>query len=343
MRRAAGYAVVSAALLVSACTGAKDDGRTASPSTSSPPNAVASTARPPEQSATTDLMPRATSPFGWSGGATQPDDLANRAFVATHREAVYGNFDVAGAIIMFGTQTVSAHYSCYAIPEAAYELNDGSLLTVDRAALILDDAGCLPAADYPGTDQIRFVPELLAARPVVTVEREHQDGLRRVRIQSGSTFLDLVEVPAAAPQNWARSLLERSGWTLVGAGVPLGIVASEADMIWYAEYDGPRIDRPDGSYTIPHVVVSGYRVGVRAVADQLSQFGYELDGDGESGVLVARASTGAAGLALLPLGEGAISMLSYDLSSEQLAELIPSLVTAPVAAWLAATASEYES
>ena len=150
-------------------------------------------------------------------------------------------------------------------------------------------------------------------------------------------------MPAAPPQSWPRSLLDQPEWRLVGAGVPLGIMASDADMIWYAEYDGPRADHPDGSYTIPHVVISGYLVDAPGAADQTRAFGYELEATGTSGVLVARASSGLAGIALLPLDEGAVSLLSYDLSSEQLAELIPDLVTIPVAAWLAATASEYES
>ncbi len=345
MRRAARCAIISAALLVSACTGQERQGGGVAPAADLSSSVVtsASTLAPMERQTTTRVMPLPTVPFGWKGDPAGPTDLAGRDFVAAYRDPIAGNFNAAGAIVSFAAGTVSVRYVCYVVPEAAYELNEGSGLTVERAALVIDSTGCKPEADYPTVDQFRFVPELLAARPVVTVEREHRDGLRRLRIQSGSTFLDLVEVPAAAPQNWPRSLLERSGWTLVGAGVPAGVVAGEADMLWYAEYDGPRIDHPDGSNTIPHVVVSGYRVGVPAMTDQLAQLGYELNGEKESGVLVARASAGVAGLALLPVGEGSVSMLSYDLTFEQLAELVPSLVTVPVADWLVSTASEYES
>src|SRR5687767_14083061 len=40
---------------------------------------------------------------------------------------------------------------------------------------------------------------------------------------------------------------------------PLG--EQDPDLDWYAEYDGPRVDHGDGSYTIPAVSLFGHTTG----------------------------------------------------------------------------------
>ena len=338
--------IVTAALIVGGCVSSGEGQRFATSTTGTQPSHASTVPNPgPTESPATIFMPPATSPFGWKVGPAEPADLAGRDFVATFQERVHGNFDAAGAIISFQADNVSVHYSCYVIASANYLLKAGSLLSVDRAGLGVDANGCKPAADYPTMDQFRFVGELLAAMPVVGVDRTHADGLRRVRIQSGSTFLDLVELPASPPQSLPRMLLEAPGWTLVGAGVPPPSPPPPkvADAVWYVEYDGARISHPDGSWTIPHVVIFGYGDEADEVAASLGVFGYQFDPAPTPGVLVARPGGGVAGVAVITVGDGSVLLLSYDLGSQELATLIPSLVSTPLATWVAATVSEYES
>lgn len=141
----------------------------------------------------------------------------------------------------------------------------------------------------------------------------------------------------------SRALLEAHDWAMVGAGAVPGLVSDPAGGVWYVEYDGARIELGSGTYSVPHVMLTGYSTTVQEVAAAVLPYGYVLDPAPGGNVLIARAGPGTAAIVVFEVGGGTVSLLSYDLDGQALAALVPTVVVVADQEWFQATAAEYES
>lgn len=145
------------------------------------------------------------------------------------------------------------------------------------------------------------------------------------QVQSGSDTPSSsgARDPAESPVTTAEvastqyALLERSDWHLqealdyrAGLG-PLGEI--EPDLDWYAQYEGPRIDHDDDSWTIPTAKLAGYTAGLEALRSQLPGFEFGSEDVGGRPALVAAAANRNPAVVILELqADYSVSILSYD-------------------------------
>lgn len=111
--------------------------------------------------------------------------------------------------------------------------------------------------------------------------------------------------------------------------------------LWSVQYDSPEIHHDDGSRTVNRVVITGYDVAPRLLADALAPFGYTFGADAEAGVgaLVAAPERGMPGAVIMPLEGGSALLISHGSSSSELVSLLPDLDAVPASSWIAATAA----
>ncbi|HUF33940.1 MAG TPA: hypothetical protein VMN58_12110 [Acidimicrobiales bacterium] len=138
-------------------------------------------------------------------------------------------------------------------------------------------------------------------------------------------------------------LLGEPTWQLTEAvDYRAGLGALEArdpDVDWFAEYDGPRRDNADGSYTIPHVTTFGHRTGLERRRGQLP--GFELRSevvDGQPALVSAAVDGNPAVVILEVTADYTTTLLTYDVGVD-LNELAAHLVAVDEQQWTAAGGS----
>lgn len=126
------------------------------------------------------------------------------------------------------------------------------------------------------------------------------------------------EDPAVRVAASARyGLLDEPGWHLkraihfrAGRGA---FERTEPALEWVAEYDGPREDHADGSYTIPAVRVSGHALSRTELAERLPGFSFEPAEDQRPRVAVREGTESRPHLALIEwTTDSSVMLLSYD-------------------------------
>lgn len=138
-------------------------------------------------------------------------------------------------------------------------------------------------------------------------------------------------------------LLREPTWELTEAvDYRAGLGALEAqdpDLDWFAEYDGPRVDNADGSYTVPHVATFGHTAGLERRRSQLP--GFELRSeviDGQQ-ALVSVAADGNPAIVIIEVtADYTTTLLTYDVGVD-LNELAGHLVAVDEQQWTAAGGS----
>jgi hypothetical protein len=135
-------------------------------------------------------------------------------------------------------------------------------------------------------------------------------------------------------------LLDEPTWQLTEAiDYRAGLGALEAqdpDLDWFAEYDGPRTDNPDGSYTVPHVATFGHGAGLETRSGQLP--GLVLRSEVVAGreALVASAADGNPAVVILELSaDYSATLLTYD-AGVDLHDLAAHLIVVDDEQWTAA-------
>lgn len=138
-------------------------------------------------------------------------------------------------------------------------------------------------------------------------------------------------------------LLDEPTWQLTEAvDFRAGLGALEAqdpDLDWFAEYDGTRVDNPDGSYTVPHVATFGHTAGLERRRDQLP--GFELLSEVVDGrqALVSSAAGGNPAIVIIEVtADYTTTLLTYD-AGVDLNELATHLVVVDEQQWIAAGGS----
>lgn len=112
-------------------------------------------------------------------------------------------------------------------------------------------------------------------------------------------------------------LVEDPRWELreaIDYRADLGSIGErDPDLDWFAEYDGPRVENDDGSYTIPHLTVFGHTAGLDRRREQLP--GVELHGVRIGGrhTLIAEPADGNPAIAVIELdADYTATFLTYD-------------------------------
>jgi hypothetical protein len=140
-------------------------------------------------------------------------------------------------------------------------------------------------------------------------------------------------------------LLDEPTWKLTEAvdyRAGLGALEDQdPDLDWFAEYDGSRVDNPDGSYTIPHVATFGHTAGLERRRGQLP--GIELRSEVVDGndALVSVAVDGDPAIAIIEVMPGyTTTLVTYDADvTIDLADLASHLVAVDEEQWAAAGGS----
>jgi hypothetical protein len=135
-------------------------------------------------------------------------------------------------------------------------------------------------------------------------------------------------------------LLDEPTWQLreaIDYRAGLGALkAQDPDLDWFADYDGPRVDNPDGSWTVPRVAISGHTAGLERRRDQLP--GFELRSELVAGrhALVATAADGDPAIVILKVSaDYTATLLTYDVGVD-LNDLAVHLVAVDERQWTAA-------
>ena len=110
----------------------------------------------------------------------------------------------------------------------------------------------------------------------------------------------------------------------------------DPDLDWYAEYDGPRVDQDDGSYTIPHLAIFGHTAGLEKRRDQLPGFDFNDDDIGSRAALIATPADGNPAIVVVELAtDYAVTLLTYD-DGVDLRDLAARLVAVDEEQWIEA-------
>lgn len=138
-------------------------------------------------------------------------------------------------------------------------------------------------------------------------------------------------------------LLDESTWQLTEAvdyQAGLGTLAArDPDLDWFAEYDGPRVDNADGSYTIPHVATFGHTAGLERRRGQLPGFEHRSDFVHGRRALVSPPADGNPAVLILELASNyTATLLTYD-TDVNLNELAANLAAVDDRQWTAAGGS----
>lgn len=111
-------------------------------------------------------------------------------------------------------------------------------------------------------------------------------------------------------------LLNDASWT-VGEAIdyigPGPFAEMDPDLDWYAEYEGPRIDNPDGSHTVPSVTLFGHTTGLQVRKGQLPFFDFRSGQLSGRAALIAGRKDGNPAVVIVELVKGSsVTLLSYD-------------------------------
>jgi hypothetical protein len=150
---------------------------------------------------------------------------------------------------------------------------------------------------------------------------------------------DAVPGEASVPH----ALLESEGWMLEEAvdrppdNILAGIEPVPSD--WWAQYQ--RLESPaDGVIVSRSVKLTGLAVGLDAYRAAMEPLGFTfraVDTASGAGVTGTTAEQGAAPVIVaVPLGDGTLELLGYELSSDELVALVADVHTVDETAWRAA-------
>lgn len=139
------------------------------------------------------------------------------------------------------------------------------------------------------------------------------------------------------------ALLDAEGWALQKAvdwppdNILAGIEPVPSD--WWAEYQ--RLESPASGVTVGQgVKLTGLAVGLDTYRAAMEALGFTfgpVETSSGAGLTGTTAEEGAAPvIVVVPLGDGTLELLSYDLSSEELVALVAGTRTVDDAAWRAA-------
>jgi hypothetical protein len=154
---------------------------------------------------------------------------------------------------------------------------------------------------------------------------------------TGATSTSAAE---ATRQDARYMLLDNPTWQLqeaVDYRAGLGALGEhDPDLDWFAEYDGPRFDNDDGSYTIPHVATFGHTASLETRRDQLP--GFDLRSETVDGrhALIASAAAGNPAIVVIEIAaDYTTTALTYD-GGVDLRDLATHLKTVDEQQWIAA-------
>jgi hypothetical protein len=116
----------------------------------------------------------------------------------------------------------------------------------------------------------------------------------------------------------------------------------DPDLDWYAEYDGPRVDRDDGSYSIPHLAIEGHTAGMEKRRDQLPGFDFTDHDVGSRAALSATTADGNPAIVVVEVAtDYSVTLLTYD-DGVDLRHLAARLVAVDEAEWIEAGGTMFD-